>query len=553
MQARRQSDGQVITLSSELDRGGEGRVLLADGMPGFLAKLYESPNEVPLRKLAIMLKNPPEDPRPGGVVSIAWPVDLLRADGGEGSVVGFLMERVEGAKHLSHAFIPQDRLQWCPWFEYRYLHRTARNLATAVQALHDRGYVVGDVSYSNVLVKDNALVALVDTDSFQVRDPESGAVYRCPVGKEEYTPPELQGQAFAEVDRRPEHDLFGLAVLIFQLLMEGMHPFNGRFTGAEEDPCPALADRIKLGWFPYRPGLGLPYEPALSSLKFDVLHPALRNLFLRCFEGGHTNPEIRPDGKTWAQALDGAEKDLRPCAANGHHWYGRHLRSCPWCERVIRLRGQDAFPSSVQAVQKQRSNQAARARRTRQAPPAPLPSPALGAVPTGPSGLVPQPGPMTPAPVHSPAYHLDVGSLQQLVRTIGIVWAIGVAGLFAFALHSAGAPSGQWPQPAAPVTGARDLGAAGDSGTAALREVGATLSAYLSDLASQTPPGTSQAAGTSAPPSVDPTSTHILLPPHAVTPSDRRVPNALRCPASHPGDRRCPEDTPPQHPLPRHF
>ena len=49
---------------------------------------------------------------------------------------------------------------------------------------------------------------------------------------------------------------------------------------------------------------------------------------------------------------------------------------------------------------------------------------------------------MTPAPVHSPGYHLDVGSLQQLVRTIGIVWAIGVAGLFAFALHSAGAPSG---------------------------------------------------------------------------------------------------------------
>ena len=69
MQARRQSDGQVITLSSELERGGEGRVLLADGMPGFLAKLYESPDAVPLRKLAIMLKNPPEDPRPGlGIV-----------------------------------------------------------------------------------------------------------------------------------------------------------------------------------------------------------------------------------------------------------------------------------------------------------------------------------------------------------------------------------------------------------------------------------------------------------------------------------------------------
>jgi len=514
MQVRRESDGQVITLSSELDRGGEGRVLLADGLPGVLAKLYDAPDAVPLRKLAIMLKNPPEDLRPGGVVSIAWPVDLLRATTGAGSVVGFLMERVEGAKHLSHAFIPQDRLRWCPWFEYRYLHRTARNLATAVQALHDRGYVVGDVSYSNVLVKDNALVALVDTDSFQVRDPESGTVYRCPVGKEEYTPPELQGLPFTEIDRRPENDLFGLAVLLFQLLMEGMHPFNGRFTGDEEDPYPALADRIKLGCFPHRPGLGLPYEPALSSLKFDVLHPAVRNLFLRCFEGGHPDPEIRPDGKTWAQALDGAEKDLRQCAANGHHWYGRHLRSCPWCERVIQLRGQDPFPPSAQAVQQQRTTQAARARRARQAPPAPLPSPVLAAAPSRSSGLVPQPGPIAPAPVSRPVYQLDVGSLQSLVRTIGIVWAIGVAGLFAFALHSAGAPAGPPPHPAAPATEMREVAATGDGGTAgALREVGATLSTYLSDLTSQGPAGKSQAAGTSAPPSGDPEPRRIPVPP----------------------------------------
>ena len=137
----------------------------------------------------------------------------------------------------------------------------------------------------------------------------------------------------------------------------------------------------------------------------------------------------------------------------------------------------------------------------------------------GPSGLIPQPGPIAPAPVHSPVYHLDVGSLQQLVRTIGVVWAIGVAGLFAFALHSAGAPAGQSSQPVRSVTEAQHVGAPGDSGTAgALREVGATLSAYLSELASQRPAGNSQAAGTSPPPSGN-----LLSPPTPAPP--RRLPH----------------------------
>jgi len=88
---------------------------------------------------------------------------------------------------------PGSRRHELPAFTYRHLLRTAQNLAAAVDVLHAHGYVAGDLNESNVLVADTALVTLVDTDSFQVRDPESGAVYRCPVGKPEFTPPELQG------------------------------------------------------------------------------------------------------------------------------------------------------------------------------------------------------------------------------------------------------------------------------------------------------------------------------------------------------------------------
>ena len=46
----------------------------------------------------------------------------------------------------------------------------------------------------------------------------------------------------AILGRAPEHDLFGLGVLIFQLLMEGTHPFAGVFKGRGEPPV--LEQRI---------------------------------------------------------------------------------------------------------------------------------------------------------------------------------------------------------------------------------------------------------------------------------------------------------------------
>ena len=167
-----------------------------------------------------------------------------------------------------------------------------RNLAAAVGALHLRGYVIGDVNESNTLVTESALVTLVDTDSFQVRDPQTGLVYRCPVGTPQFTPPELQNKTFAHVDRMPEHDAFGLAVLIFQLLMEGAHPYAGRYTGSGDPP--PFEVRISLGHFPHGTRPRGPYRPMPAALPLGVLHPSLQELFERCFVDGHRDPQVRP-------------------------------------------------------------------------------------------------------------------------------------------------------------------------------------------------------------------------------------------------------------------
>ena len=76
----------------------------------------------------------------------------------------------------------------------------------------------------------NALVVLIDCDSFQVNT--NGRCYPCEVGVPLYTPPELQKKSFRELIRTRNHDRFGLAILIFQLLFVGRHPYAGRYLGA---------------------------------------------------------------------------------------------------------------------------------------------------------------------------------------------------------------------------------------------------------------------------------------------------------------------------------
>jgi outer membrane protein assembly factor BamB len=368
--------------SAILGAGGEGRVFGLTGAAPLAAKIFDELRPEREAKLRVMLANTPAQPGKSGHTSLAWPLDLL-LDGFGGPVVGYLMPRVRDCRVIDDYYNPQARLEHCPLFHYEYLMVVARNLAAAMRSLHSRGYVVGDVKQSNILVTPNALVTLVDTDSFQVFDESTGVTYRCPVGSPEYTPPELQGLAAPRL-LSPEHDLFGLAVLLFQLLMEGTHPFAGVYTG-EEDP-PPLGDRIRNGWFPYgamepadtsggrRPAPvwpGSPISPSRKALPFRSLAPHVQSLFLRCFATGDSGPGRRPSAHEWQQALDAARGALVRCAANEQHRYSPHLDACPWCERrATVLRGRDPYPTAAEAQ-----------RLTRPAVP-PMPAPSFAASPT---------------------------------------------------------------------------------------------------------------------------------------------------------------------------
>lgn len=326
--------------------GGEGVVYRLADNKSWLAKIYHNATAIQARKLLAMVANPPKVERDGDI-SIAWPIDLLTVGQAKPKVVGFLMPRAAGCELFS-CLNPTNRQKDFPEFTYATLHRVAFNLAGAVSALHQAGYVVGDVNERNVIVDRSSKVTLIDTDTFQIPDPDTGHFYRCGVGSPDFTPPELHKVQFSQIDRTPDHDNFGLATLIFYLLMEGHHPFAGISQG---ELGKSLYERIAARAFPYSQRSKLRSSPPKFSPPFDVLHPKLRELFLRCFDDEGDRRMLRPEARDWQEAIFEASQCLRTCSFNDQHSYGKHLHTCPWCDRKNQLDGYDSFStqSSTQA------------------------------------------------------------------------------------------------------------------------------------------------------------------------------------------------------------
>lgn len=321
-------DGEITLEGPLLGRGGEASIYSVPGRPDVAAKIYHNPSDEHTGKLAAMLAAPPvAPPRPGQHVTLAWPMSrLLEPDGG-GQIIGYLMPRLDKAHLIWETYNPSVRREVCPHFHYGSLLCVARKLAAVVASLHECGYIVGDLNESNVLVTSEAKVTLIDADSFQV--PGSNRLYRCRVGRPEYTPPELQGVTFADVDRLPQHDAFALAVLIFQLLMQGIHPFAG--TTANHGEPDSIAARIAAGQWPYSLSRFGPLRPSPHAPSWYTLPSSVQELILRCFEDAHDEPELRPTAAEWQVALEEAEHGLTTCRCVSQHRYHRLLDRCPWC------------------------------------------------------------------------------------------------------------------------------------------------------------------------------------------------------------------------------
>jgi DNA-binding helix-hairpin-helix protein with protein kinase domain len=322
--------GKPVALGALFRRGGEGAVYDVAGQPALMAKLYENP---PAQDKADKLRAMVGSGTSKLAHIAAWPIETLH-ERPNGKLCGFVMPRIVEHKEIHKLYGPSHRQREFPDADWAFLVHAAANCAAAFATVHSLKHLMGDVNPGNVLVSSQALIALIDCDSFQVQS--NGRTYRCEVGVPEYTPPELQGVVFRDVNRTENHDRFGLAVLIFHLLFMGRHPFAGRYHG----PGDMSLDRaIRECRFPFsvQPGRRKQMEPPPLAPAIDILTAELATLFDRAFQDPGQAP--RPSASEWHTALSNLEPVLVTCRRERIHKHAGHLTSCPWC------RFEDGTPS----------------------------------------------------------------------------------------------------------------------------------------------------------------------------------------------------------------
>jgi len=332
---------QTVTLTVMIADSGEAKIWQID-RPGLLAKIYHVPASHEAEKLAqvkdrvakleVMVKRVPKDPNAHqNHISFAWPRSLLKNSGGE--VVGFLMPEVENSLDLLKVCTPRMRKSLGIDANWYFLHVVARNIAGIIQAIHDEGYVLGDIKLQNILVNNRALPTIIDTDSFQVVDPVQNKVYRCLVASEGFTPSELIGKNIDSITQSAVHDRFRLGVVIYYLLFGGP-PFRGSWQGSGDPP--EQVELIRRGFWPYAANSLI--HPSNNTIPLDIIHPELQQCFLLCFNDGHFNPSKRPSARVWLGALEVAFNELQSCGKVDSHFYGLSYGHCYWCDRAQNLR-----------------------------------------------------------------------------------------------------------------------------------------------------------------------------------------------------------------------
>lgn len=315
-------NGRPIPLDSQLASGGEGAVFTLVNDHTLVAKVYHRPpTPQTAEKLTVMVRLA----NPQLLSLAAWPTGLLY-HARTRQLAGFLMPRLSNCQPIQHLYNPVQRLKCFPRVGWNFQVRAALNLAAAFDEVHKAGCLIGDVNQSNAQVSAQALVRMIDCDSFQVR--ANGKQFLCEVGVALYVPPELQGKSLRGLVRTENHDRFGLAVLIYQLLFVGRHPYAGVYRGSGDPSFEQLIAEYRFAQGPAAQSWGMappPYTPTFADIP-----PELGTLFRRAFERG-SEAGARPRPTEWLTALKSLESAIVDCEADPGHKFWRGAKTCVWC------------------------------------------------------------------------------------------------------------------------------------------------------------------------------------------------------------------------------
>lgn len=310
---------EKIKLGDLIHKGGAaGKIYLNANNPNQVAKIFHNRNKSSTnrQKLEAMLLNVPHFPSAvkDGVnyVQIAWPEALLEDE--NGFCVGYLMPFIKMSEAVSLDHLMQKAIRKKLHLAENYAYRifAAYNLASMVTALHKCGHYIVDMKPSNVSVyKNNMMVAMVDCDGFSIKGERNR--YPAEFVSEEYIYPEGMEQACDEMGE--EQDKFALAVIIFKLLNNGIHPFSGVPRKNDADML-TIQNRIEQYHYAY----GLWPDSYQAPHPYSI-HEYFDKQTLELFERAFAKGGSRPTAYEWQEHLWRLMHNLRTCKKDPNHVY----------------------------------------------------------------------------------------------------------------------------------------------------------------------------------------------------------------------------------------
>lgn len=293
--------GEILKTADVINSGGEGTVYKLLGRTDTVAKIYSAKNRTRERelKLQTMVKTPVlmDDYR-----YLTWPTNTLY-EVSSGKFVGYTMPLSQAEAPLICCVNPVHRRKatalWAKGRE-KDLYTIAYDLALAFDICHRNNICIGDVNETNIMISPEGLPVIIDTDSFQVPNPnDPNKPFLCPVMTPDFTPPERTDNGNAPIG--PEQDNFGLAVIIYRLLHNGIHPFVGIDRAGEISDIP---NRIKAHRFAHSAYADNRWQPDKTSLKYwQKLSLRTQRLFM-CALDYRKYKTNRPTAAEWRESLD---------------------------------------------------------------------------------------------------------------------------------------------------------------------------------------------------------------------------------------------------------
>ncbi|GAA0818371.1 hypothetical protein GCM10009111_20920 [Colwellia asteriadis] len=281
-------------------------------------KIYHDPLKDKQRqdKLWQMLSHAPKGN------GFCWPVAILSDQ--KSNFIGYAMPLLDLSHCHTLEILLSKRLRSSLGISesYQFRVKVAVNLAQKVAELHQLGHHIIDLKPANLSFDQrNAEVVVLDCDGFSIQGNNKQFLGH------QYTAGYIAPEAFA-AQLAPEklgeaQDLFALAAILFQLLNNGLHPFQGVSKDGKPLPTDNQA-KITAGLYAYAKMPHKKIKPSPWSIH-DDFPDALLQAFSQSLTSTH-----RIKASAWQQLLAKQSLNLKVCQQDTSHSYWQ--KNCPHCK-----------------------------------------------------------------------------------------------------------------------------------------------------------------------------------------------------------------------------